>query len=255
MRRIDEHRRGSWLGSALRAVRGPLGIGPSRKYLIGPRWNATSGRVLNADAVQRRPEVAVHLSVPAVSLENRLLSTLIRVKRPAVVLTATVLLATTACKREERSFGVATPASARADGVRVSELQPGPHTPPPALPSDYEENAHALNEGKVLYNAFNCVGCHAHGGGGIGPALMDAKWRYGSQPTQVFASIMEGRPNGMPTFRGKLSPNQAWQIAAYVRSLSGLVPKDAAPSRDDHMKSNPPPNSVDPKKPIREKEP
>jgi len=55
----------------------------------------------------------------------------------------------------------------------------------------------------------------------------------------------------MPSFRGKLPEHQAWQIAAYVRSLSGLVAKDAAPARSDHMKSNPPPNSVDPVKEIR----
>jgi cytochrome c oxidase cbb3-type subunit III len=171
----------------------------------------------------------------------------------AAFVVAALLL--TACKREERNFRVASPGTARTAGVRVSELQPGPATPVPSPQSDYEDNAHALNEGKVLFNAFNCVGCHAHGGGSIGPALMDAKWRYGSEPTQIFATIMEGRPNGMPAYGGKLNLDQAWKIAAYVRSLSGLVPKDAAPSRDDHMKTNPPPNSVDPQKPTRERVP
>jgi cytochrome c oxidase cbb3-type subunit III len=171
----------------------------------------------------------------------------------AIAILACALLP--ACRREERSFRVALPAVARAEGVRVSELQPGLATPLLSPKSDYENNAHALNEGKVLFNAFNCVGCHAHGGGGIGPALMDAKWRYGSEPVQVFASIVEGRPNGMPSYGSRLNLDQAWKIAAYVRSLSGLVPKDAAPSRDDHMKTNPPPNSVDPVKPTRERAP
>jgi cytochrome c oxidase cbb3-type subunit 3 len=160
------------------------------------------------------------------------------------------------CKREERAFRVATPAAVRSEGgLRVSMFQPGISTPGEGPKNGYEENAFAMNEGKVLFNAFNCVGCHGHGGGGSGPALMDAGWRYGSEPAQVFASIMEGRPNGMPSFRGKISVHQAWQIAAYVRSLAGLVPKDAAPSRDDHMKTNPPPNSVDPTKPKAEKAP
>ena len=79
---------------------------------------------------------------------------------------------------------------------------------------------------------------------------MDEKWIYGSAPTQIYATIMEGRPNGMPSFRGKIQPDQAWKIVAYIRSLSGLVPKDAATQRDDHMKSGPPPNSVDPVKPV-----
>ena len=64
---------------------------------------------------------------------------------------------------------------------------------------------------------------------------MDDKWIYGSQPDQIFSTIVEGRPNGMPSFRGKLPDYQVWQLAAYVRSLSGQAPKDAAPGRDDDM--------------------
>ena len=98
-----------------------------------------------------------------------------------------------------------------------------------------EENAFALSEGKRLFGAFNCTGCHANGGGGIGPALMDDLWLYGDSADQIYRSILEGRPNGMPSFRGKISDGQMWEIAAYVRSLSGHAPKDAAPVRSDHM--------------------
>ena len=90
---------------------------------------------------------------------------------------------------------------------------------------------------------MNCYGCHANGGGAIGPALMDDKWIYGSQPDQIFATIVEGRPNGMPAFHGKLPDYQVWQLAAYVRSLSGQVPKDAAPGRNDDMQVKEPENS------------
>ena len=110
--------------------------------------------------------------------------------------------------------------------------------------NEYEENAFALSQGQQLYEYFNCVGCHAHGGGGIGPPLMDDKWIYGYHPEQIFATIVEGRPNGMPSFRGRIPDYQVWQIAAYVRSMSGLVAKDAAPSREDHMKGKPPENST-----------
>ena len=34
-------------------------------------------------------------------------------------------------------------------------------------------------------------------------------------------SILQGRPNGMPAFGGKLPESEAWKIAAFVRSLSG----------------------------------
>ena len=49
----------------------------------------------------------------------------------------------------------------------------------------YEESAYAVAEGQKLYEAYNCVGCHAHGGGGIGPPLMDRNWIYGSEPGKL----------------------------------------------------------------------
>ena len=36
---------------------------------------------------------------------------------------------------------------------------------PPVL-SPYQENAWGMAEGKRLFSFFNCVGCHANGGGG-----------------------------------------------------------------------------------------
>jgi cytochrome c oxidase cbb3-type subunit 3 len=108
----------------------------------------------------------------------------------------------------------------------------------------YEGNAYALSEGQRLFSAYNCVGCHAHGGGGSGPPLMDDQWIYGGEPQQVYLTIVQGRPNGMPSFRGKIPENQVWQLAAYVRSLSGQASLAASPGRDDHMQSTPPPNAI-----------
>jgi cytochrome c oxidase cbb3-type subunit 3 len=87
---------------------------------------------------------------------------------------------------------------------------------------------------------MNCVGCHSHGGGGMGPALMDDEWRYGGRIDQIATSIAEGRPNGMPSWRSKLTEDQIWQLAAYVRSLSGQPSKDAVNSRSDSMSSTTP---------------
>lgn len=78
----------------------------------------------------------------------------------------------------------------------------------------------AIAAGKQLFNAMNCSGCHFNGGGGIGPALMDNVWIYGDSIENIAATIREGRPNGMPSFRGFLPEEQIWQVAAYVRSLS-----------------------------------
>jgi cytochrome c oxidase cbb3-type subunit 3 len=174
-----------------------------------------------------------------------------RNKRPASVFNSLLLTACyllllallSSCKREERGFRVQPPAATRINSVSLSELRPGESQPPTSIKNEYEENAYAMNEGKRLFTWFNCMGCHANGGGGIGPPLMDDKWIYGSQPDQVFSTIVQGRPNGMPSFRGKIPDYQVWQLAAYVRSMSGQVPADAAPGRNDDMNATKPEQS------------
>jgi cytochrome c oxidase cbb3-type subunit 3 len=148
----------------------------------------------------------------------------------ALVLTAPL----PGCEREERAFRE-TPVGATPMTVPVTELRAGPTPMPGNLAAPYDENAWAVSEGKRLYSQFNCVGCHAHGGGGMGPALMDEAWIYGSAPAQIYQTIVEGRPNGMPSFRGRLTSQQVWQLVSYVRSLSALVRMDVRPGRDDHM--------------------
>ncbi|HEY0549255.1 MAG TPA: cytochrome c, partial [Verrucomicrobiae bacterium] len=96
---------------------------------------------------------------------------------------------------------------------------------------------------------YNCVGCHAHGAGGMGPALMDDKWIYGSNPEQIYATIVQGRPNGMPSFAGKIPNQEVWKLTAYVRSLGGMVSKIDANNRSDHMAGKKPENSIERQKP------
>jgi cytochrome c oxidase cbb3-type subunit 3 len=149
------------------------------------------------------------------------------------------------CEREALTLVVKPPTAEEASLPQVSELAPGPHHKTvPSVPNPDENNSWAMAEGKRLYEAYNCVGCHAHGGGGMGPPLMDEKWIYGHDPEQVYATIVEGRPNGMPSFRGKISNDQLWEIVAYVRSLSGLADQWAANGRDDHIKGTSPPSSL-----------
>jgi cytochrome c oxidase cbb3-type subunit 3 len=154
---------------------------------------------------------------------------------PELCLVAICALVVSGCEREQRRFSEPPGASDALNTITQSELQPGPVTPARNEPSPYDYNAHAIAQGKQMYEWFNCSGCHAQGGGAIGPPLMDDKWIYGEAPQNIFATIVEGRPNGMPAFRGRIPTQQVWQIVAYVRSLSGQVPKDAAPSRSDHL--------------------
>jgi cytochrome c oxidase cbb3-type subunit 3 len=69
----------------------------------------------------------------------------------------------------------------------------------------------------------------------MGPPLMDDKWIYGSSPENIYTTIVQGRPNGMPSFAGKIPTSQVWEIVSYVRSLSGLTPSAARSSRSEHM--------------------
>lgn len=145
-----------------------------------------------------------------------------------------------ACERETRDYHQPAAAVARPDAVHLTELVPGePRVSAPSR-SPYQDNAYGMGEGKRLYSAFNCNGCHAMGGGGMGPALMDDKWIYGSSPEQIYSTIVQGRPDGMPAFGGRIPDQQVWQLVAYVQSLSGQAPKDAAPSRDDALAAKKP---------------
>jgi cytochrome c oxidase cbb3-type subunit 3 len=146
----------------------------------------------------------------------------------------TLVFVLAACKREQRVFDPGIAGTQVANGVAVNDIHAGGPVPPANLPK-YEESAYAVGEGKRLYSAYNCVGCHAHGGGAIGPALMDAEWIYGSRPEQIYSDIVQGRPNGMPSFAGKIPDYQVWELVAYVRSMSGQLPSDIAPSRSDEM--------------------
>jgi cytochrome c oxidase cbb3-type subunit 3 len=155
------------------------------------------------------------------------------------LIAAALLTLAAGCEREDRRLRESGPSMQRSDGVIIGGLRPGLEPAPHSPPGRYDENAYGLSEGQKLYSAMNCVGCHANGGGGIGPPLMDARWIYGSAPENIFATIVEGRPNGMPAYRGKLADAQVWQLVAYVRSLSGLIRSDVQSSRDDHMNRRP----------------
>jgi cytochrome c oxidase cbb3-type subunit 3 len=141
----------------------------------------------------------------------------------ALLLGAVAALGATGCEREARRFRESPPSAANVAAAAAVGRNP------------YEGNAWAVGEGRRFYEAYNCVGCHAHGGGGMGPALMDAQWLYGSEPEQIATSIRDGRPNGMPPYRDRIPEPQVWQLVAYVRSMSGLASRYGVSGRTDHM--------------------
>src|SRR4051812_42698614 len=145
------------------------------------------------------------------------------------------------CERETRRYQELPAAADRDTGVRLTVLQPGAPQQHETVQSPYQNNAWGMSEGKRLYAAYNCTGCHGvNGGGAIGPALIDDKWIYGAKADQIFATISQGRPDGMPSFGGHLPTQQIWQLVAYVQAMGGQVRSTTAPSRnDDQMAAEP----------------
>jgi len=75
--------------------------------------------------------------------------------------------------------------------------------------------------GARLFVGYNCLDCHgADGSGAMGPSFQDGRWHFGGSPGEVFESIYQGRPDGMPAWGGRISNDQIWMLTAYVRSLS-----------------------------------
>lgn len=78
----------------------------------------------------------------------------------------------------------------------------------------------ALQEGRKLFNWYNCSGCHGgHAGGGMGPSLRDKVWLFGDRDDQIFDSIAEGRGEGMPSWGSKIPEDQIWKLVAYIKSM------------------------------------
>jgi cytochrome c oxidase cbb3-type subunit 3 len=163
------------------------------------------------------------------------------VRSAALILACACICTASACKREERRF---SEIAAYANPATTVAQRKNP----------YEDNAWAINEGARWFQWFNCAGCHSQGGGGMGVALMDGAWRYGSSAPEIYQSIVQGRPNGMPSFAGKIPEQQVWQLVAYVRSLSGLQRMDTRPGRNDDISAHPPPAMLDRQKPTHEAE-
>ena len=149
---------------------------------------------------------------------------------------AICLLALTSCKRESRQL---RPSPSRVavyrDAARESDLQPGGTQSAHLVSNPFDGNANAIAEGARLFGWYNCVGCHAHGGGAIGPPLIKTEWVYGGESANLFDTIVKGRPNGMPAWGGRIPEYQIWQIVAYIGSLNGKQPTSASASRTDSV--------------------
>lgn len=100
----------------------------------------------------------------------------------------------------------------------------------------------AVEEGKQLFAATACVACHkADGTGVVGPNLTDPYWLHGSKPTDIYLTIMNGAPNGMPAHKDSLGQKKVMKVVAYIeKTFVGKNLPGKAPQGVD-ADGNPPP--------------
>lgn len=105
--------------------------------------------------------------------------------------------------------------------VPVSHLSPGAIPSRPVIKNPVQGDPRAPERGLRYFISFNCVGCHApNGGGGMGPALSNNIFIYGAQPENIYLSIYQGRPNGMPAWGAVLPDSIIWDLVTYIGKIS-----------------------------------
>jgi cytochrome c oxidase cbb3-type subunit 3 len=105
--------------------------------------------------------------------------------------------------------------------VPISDLSPGAIPSRPTIKNPSAGDPHASERGMKYFINFNCIGCHAdNGGGGMGPALSNTIFLYGGQPENIYLSIFQGRPNGMPAWGAVLPDPVIWDLVTYIGKLS-----------------------------------
>jgi len=98
------------------------------------------------------------------------------------------------------------------------------------LTNPFEGNTARIAEGGKLFIAYNCMDCHgAEGSGAMGPSFQDNRWHFGGTAGDVFQSIFEGRPDGMPAWGTLLPPQYIWQLVGYIQSMR--TPQEPDPPR------------------------
>ena len=176
-------------------------------------------------------------------------------KAAAIAVAAAAVALLAGCDRVQGGSTVAQPVNASPDiesitAVPLGDVAGGQKVPAAALQKNpYAGNPQAVAQGHDLFIKMNCAGCHGYQAtGGMGPNLTDNYWRYGGTPVQIFKSIYEGRPQGMPAWNPALPPDDIWKLVAYIQSLGGSFPAESfeASVQGDRAKMNAPPESPSP---------
>ena len=88
---------------------------------------------------------------------------------------------------------------------------------------DEDLKAYSVATSKMLFGDY-CAACHGVGGQGNPnfPVLADDDWLYGGKPSQIEASLVNGRIGNMPAkgMMGNLAEEEMYQVTDYVIALA-----------------------------------
>jgi mono/diheme cytochrome c family protein len=133
--------------------------------------------------------------------------------------------------------GFATGSTTAAEEAGGSPLETARQAEKGSLKSPYADFASVAEDGRKVYLAAGCNGCHGMGGGGMGPPLTNQVWVYGKDDDTLFRLIALGSDElqkqgysrkgsenvvgPMPPF-GQIvkSDDDMWKIIAWIRSVN-----------------------------------
>ena len=122
-------------------------------------------------------------------------------------------------------------------------------SPPIQVPSEPASNQQSIQRGNELFQKMNCWSCHGKEGRGDGPSaqtLLDnrgypippydftagTRFKCGESDQDLYRVLMTGLDGTpMPSYAGGLTPDQAWDIVHYIRTLRAN-PKHEQPTAE-----------------------
>ena len=118
------------------------------------------------------------------------------------------------------------PAEGALARVAIGDLAGiGNNTLDAQVKNPYANDHASIEAGQEIFINMNCAACHGYDlKGGMGPDLTDTYWRYGGSPADIYKSIFEGRPQGMPAWGRALPSDVIWKVVSYIQSQGGSYP-------------------------------
>jgi cytochrome c oxidase cbb3-type subunit 3 len=159
-----------------------------------------------------------------------------------LLLASSLLTCVAACHRASNSTSVA----ANGAAIHSDPVGPIPGAPENVVytTNPLANDPVALQDGRRLFNWYNCSGCHGgHAGGGMGPSLRDPVWLYGDRDDQIFDTIAHGRSHGMPAWGTKIPRQQIWELVAYIKSMGTANEPDPPVEPAEEQVPNPQQNT------------